>query len=278
MKHRSVKAISYIFLALLAFLMVYPLLWLLAASFKSNQEIFSDMRLLPQTWTLQGYIDGWNANGQYSYTQFFLNTFVMVIPTVIFTLISSFLTAYGFARFKFFGKKVFFGLMLSTLMLPNNLIVISRYLLFREFGWLNSYKPIIIPALFATYSFFIFMMVQFLRGIPRELDEAATIDGCGSFAILMKIILPLSKSVIFSVTIFQFVWRWNDFQNVLIYIDSVSKYPLALALRMSLDITESVNWNGILAMSVLSLVPPSLLFFFAQRYFVEGVATSGLKG
>jgi len=278
MKHRATKTLSYLFLALLALFMMYPLLWLLASSFKPNQEIFSEMRLLPRVWTLQGYANGWTANGQYTYAQFFLNTFAMVVPTVIFTLVSSFLTAYGFARFKFFGKKVFFGLMLSTLMLPNNLIVISRYLLFRDFGWLNSYKPIIMPSLFATYSFFIFMMVQFLRGIPRELDEAATIDGCGSFAILIRIILPLSKSVIFSATIFQFVWRWNDFQNVLIYIDSVSKYPLALALRMSLDITESVNWNGILAMSVLSLVPPSLLFFFAQRYFVEGVATSGLKG
>jgi len=278
MKHRATKTLSYLFLALLALFMMYPLLWLLASSFKPNQEIFSEMRLLPRVWTLQGYANGWTANGQYTYAQFFLNTFAMVVPTVIFTLVSSFLTAYGFARFKFFGKKVFFGLMLSTLMLPNNLIVISRYLLFRDFGWLNSYKPIIMPSLFATYSFFIFMMVQFLRGIPRELDEAATIDGCGSFAILIRIILPLSKSVIFSATIFQFVWRWNDFQNVLIYIDSVSRYPLALALRMSLDITESVNWNGILAMSVLSLVPPSLLFFFAQRYFVEGVATSGLKG
>ena len=278
MKHRVTKTLSYLFLALLALFMMYPLIWLFASSFKPNQEIFSEMRLLPRVWTLQGYANGWTANGQYTYAQFFLNTFAMVVPTVIFTLVSSFLTAYGFARFKFFGKKVFFGLMLSTLMLPNNLIVISRYLLFRDFGWLNSYKPIIMPSLFATYSFFIFMMVQFLRGIPRELDEAATIDGCGSFAILIRIILPLSKSVIFSATIFQFVWRWNDFQNVLIYIDSVSKYPLALALRMSLDITESVNWNGILAMSVLSLVPPSLLFFFAQRYFVEGVATSGLKG
>lgn len=278
MKHRATKTLSYLFLALLALFMMYPLLWLIASSFKPNQEIFAESRLLPKVWTLQGYVNGWTSNGQYTYAQFFLNTFAMVVPTVIFTLASSFLTAYGFARFKFFGKKVFFGLMLSTLMLPNNLIVISRYLLFRDFSWLNSYKPIIIPSLFATYSFFIFMMVQFLRGIPRELDEAATIDGCGSFAILIRIILPLSKSVIFSATIFQFVWRWNDFQNVLIYIDSVSRYPLALALRMSLDITESVNWNGILAMSVLSLVPPSLLFFFAQRYFVEGVATSGLKG
>lgn len=278
MKRRITKPLSYVFLVVLAIFMTYPLLWLLASSFKSNQEIFSDMGLFPKSWTLQGYINGWTSNGQYTYARFFLNTFAMVVPTVIFTLISSFLTAYGFARFKFFGKKVFFALMLSTLMLPNNLIIISRYLLFRDFGWLNSYKPIMLPSLFATYSFFIFMMVQFLRGIPRELDEAATIDGCGSFAILIRIILPLSKSVIFSATIFQFVWRWNDFQNVLIYIDSVSKYPMALALRMSLDITESVNWNGILAMSVLSLVPPTLLFFLAQRYFVEGVATSGLKG
>ena len=278
MKRKQTRAVSYIFLSILALFMMYPLLWLLASSFKSNQEIFSDMRLLPKIWTLQGYYNGWTSNGQFTYARFFINTFVMVVPTVVFTIVSSFLTAYGFARFKFFGKKLFFALMLSTLMLPSNLIVISRYLLFRDFGWLNSYKPIIMPSLFATYSFFIFMMVQFLRGIPRELDEAATIDGCGSFGILMRILLPLSKSVIFSATIFQFVWRWNDFQNVLIYIDSVSKYPLALALRMSLDITESVNWNGILAMSVLSLVPPSLLFFFAQRYFVEGVATSGLKG
>jgi oligogalacturonide transport system permease protein len=278
MKKNLSKPASYVFLILLAAFMIYPLLWLLAASFKQNQDIFLDLSLIPKSWTLDGYKNGWNSNGQYSYTRFFMNTFLMVIPTVLFTIVSSFLVAYGFARFKFFGKKVFFSLMLSTLMLPNNLIVISRYLLFRDFNWLNSYKPIIIPALFATYSFFIFMIVQFLRGIPRELDEAATIDGCGSFAILWRIILPLSKSVIFSAMIFQFVWRWNDFQNVLIYIDSVSKYPLALALRMSLDITESVNWNGILAMSVLSLVPPTLIFFFAQRYFVEGVATSGLKG
>ncbi len=278
MKRTLSKPVSYPFLILFAAFMLYPLLWLLAASFKQNQDIFLDLSLLPKSWTLDGYKNGWNSNGQYSYARFFVNTFLMVIPTVLFTIVSSFLVAYGFARFKFFGKKLFFSLMLSTLMLPNNLIVISRYLLFRDFNWLNSYKPIILPALFATYSFFIFMIVQFLRGIPRELDEAATIDGCGSFAILWRIILPLSKSVIFSATIFQFVWRWNDFQNVLIYIDSVGKYPLALALRMSLDITESVNWNGILAMSVLSLVPPTLVFFFAQRYFVEGVATSGLKG
>lgn len=258
--------------------MTYPLLWLLASSFKSNQEIFADISLWPRHFGFDGYVNGWKGSGQYTYTTFFLNSFLMVVPTVIFTLVSSFLVAYGFARFQFPLKKVFFALMLSTLMLPQELIIIPRYILFRNFHWLNSYLPIMIPALFATYSFFIFMMFQFLRGIPRELDEAAIIDGCGSFAILVRILLPLSKPVLFAATIFQFVWRWNDFFNVLIYIDSVARYPLSLALRMSIDITETVSWNNLLAMSVLTLLPPVLLFFFAQKYFVEGIATSGLKG
>jgi oligogalacturonide transport system permease protein len=270
--------LAYLFLVALGTLMIYPLLWLLASSFKSNQEIFADAGLWPSRFGFEGYINGWKGSGQFSYGTFFLNSFALVVPTVLFTLVSSFLVAYGFARFRFPFKRLFFALMLATLMLPQELIIIPRYILFRNFGWLNSYLPIMIPALFAAYSFFIFMMVQFLRGIPRELDEAAIIDGCGSFGIFVRILLPLSKAAIFSATIFQFVWRWNDFFNVLIYIDSVGKFPVSLALRMSIDITEAVNWNNLMAMSVLSLLPPVLLFFFAQKYFVEGVSTAGLKG
>ena len=168
--------------------------------------------------------------------------------------------------------------MIATLMLPNAVIIIPRYILYRDLGWLDSYLPFTVPALFATYSFFIFMLVQFIRGIPRELDESAFIDGCNSFDILVKIILPLAKPALFSAGIFQFIWRWNDFFNVLVYINSVSKYTLSLALRMSIDITQSVEWNQLMAMSVLTMVPPILIFFFAQKYFVEGIATTGLKG
>jgi oligogalacturonide transport system permease protein len=162
-------------------------------------------------------------------------------------------------------------------MLPATVIIIPRYIFFKDLGWLDSYLPFIVPALLGSFPFFNFMMVQFFRGIPVELDESARIDGCGSFRTLMLVLLPLCKPAIFSVAVFQFVWVWNDFFNVLIYISSVSKFPLALGLRLSLDISANVNWNQILAMSTLSIIPPVLLFFFAQRYFVEGISTAGIK-
>jgi len=272
------KVASFTVLFVLGIFMIYPLLWLLGSSFKVNEDIFAGVGILPTKFTLSGFVNGWKGTGQYTYATFYLNTFWMTVPTVAGTVVSSFLVAYGFARFRFRLKKFLFVLMLATLMLPNELVVIPRYIMFSNFGWLNSFLPIIVPAAFATYPFFIFMILQFLRGIPRELDESAVIDGCGSFTILTRIIVPLSKPVIFSATIFQFVWRWNDFFNPLIFIDSVHKYPLSLALRMAIDITDMINWNNIMAMSILSILPPTILFFAAQNYFVEGIATTGLKG
>ena len=279
LKRSRVEAyVSFAILLVLGALMIYPLLWLIGSAFKVNEDIFAGVSIFPAHVTLSGFVNGWKGTGQYTYTNFFLNTFYMVIPTVVGTVVSSFLVAYGFARFNFRFKKFLFMLMLATLMLPNELIIIPRYIMYNNFGWLNSYLPIIVPAMFATYPFFIFMIIQFLRGIPKELDESAVIDGCNSFVILTRILLPLSKPVIFSAMIFQFVWRWNDFFNPLIFIDSVSKYPLSLALRMAIDVTDMINWNNIMAMSVLSLLPPMLLYFFSQKYFVEGIATTGMKG
>ncbi|MEA5032739.1 MAG: carbohydrate ABC transporter permease, partial [Sphaerochaeta sp.] len=244
--------ISYIFLAIIGILMVYPLLWMISASFKTNNEIFSSIGLLPKEIMWNGYADGWRGSGQYSFSLYFSNTFMLVVPTVVFTVISSLLVAYGFARFRFRGKKVLFALVIASLMLPNEVVIIPRYMVFNSLGWLNTYLPFIIPAAFATYSFFIFMLVQYVRSIPRELDESARIDGCNSFRILYEIILPLTKPAIIWVIIFQFVWRWNDFLNALIYISSVRKYPVSLALRMSLDVTDTISWNQTMAMSVLS--------------------------
>jgi len=265
-------------LIVVCIIMVYPLTWLVGSSFKYNEDVFRGLNIIPERATLSGYISGWRGTGRVTYTTFFTNTFVMVIPTVIGTLISSFLVAYGFARFTFRFHGILFMTMLATLMLPNELLIIPRFIMFRNFGWLNTYLPIIIPAMFATYPFFIFMIVQFIRGIPRELDESAVIDGCNSLGILCRIILPLSKPVIFSVLIFQFVWRWNDFFNPLIFINSMRRYPLSLALRMSMDMSDMVAWNNALAMSVLAILPPTIIFFLAQKYFVEGIATSGIKG
>ena len=202
----------------------------------------------------------------------------MVVPTVFFTLVSSSLVAYGFARFRFPMKKNLFILMLSTMMLPNSIVIIPRYLLFNKWHWLNTYLPFIVPAMFACNSFFIFMLVQFIRGIPRDLDEAATIDGCGAVRVFVEILVPLMKPALFSAGLFQFMWTWNDFFNTLIYISKVEKYPLSLGLRISLDSASAVQWNQVMAMALLSILPLVVIFFFAQKYFVEGIALTGLKG
>lgn len=278
MKTYLSKTGSHLLLSILGFIMIYPLIWLISASFKPNNEVFSSISLIPSKFVWESYVLGWKGIGKNNFGLFFGNTLRMVIPTVIFTVVSSFVVAYGFARFHFPLKKVLFFLMISTLMLPEAVLIIPRYLLFQKLGWLNTYYPFIVPAIFSTNSFFIFMLVQFLRGIPRDLDEAAQIDGYGSFAILTRILAPLSLPSLFSVAIFQFIWTWNEFFNVLIYISSVKKFTVALGLMITLDSTTAVNWNQIMAMSVLTVMPLILIFFFAQRYFVEGVTTSGLKG
>ena len=234
--------------------------------------------MLPKNPVLDSYSAGWKGSGQFTFGTFLWNTFLLVVPTVLLTLLSSVLVAYGFARFRFPGHKILFGLMISTMMLPNAVVIIPRYILYNKFGLLNSYHPFYLPAALACYPFFIFMLIQFFRGLPKDLDESAKIDGCNSFTILVRILLPLAKPALFSAAIFQFVWTWNDFFNSLIYVSSVSKYPVSLGLRMSLDSADAAHWNQIFAMSIVSILPCVLLFFTAQKYFVEGVATSGIKG
>jgi oligogalacturonide transport system permease protein len=276
---RKVLAKTALYVGLTAFsvFMVYPLLWLFTASFKSNAEIFSSLHLLPSRISWDAYLQGWRGSGQHGFSLFFLNSFRLVIPVVVFTIMSSLLVAYGFARFRFPFKRILFTIMLSTLMLPETVIIIPRYILFRDLGWLNTYLPFIIPVVFACTPFFIFMMVQFIRGIPKELDESAFMDGCTTFRILRSILLPLSKPVVFSAAIFQFIWTWNDFFNPLIYINSVNKFTVALGLRMALDLKDAVSWNRIMAMSVVAIIPCVLVFFFSQKYFVEGITTTGMK-
>lgn len=270
--------LSYLLLILGAVLMCYPLVWMFFASFKTNAEIFTSKKLLPSSFHFDAYIDGWNGVGEYTFATFFSNTIKLVVPTVLGTVFSCSIVAYGFARFKFPYKKIWFGLMLSTLMLPNSVIIIPRFLLFNKLGWLDSYLPFIVPALFACYPFFIFMIVQFLRGVPTELDEAAKIDGCNAVTTLGLILYPILKPALFSAGLFQLMWTWNDFFNALIYISKVDKFPLSLGLRISLDSASVVAWNQIMAMALISIMPLIIIFFFSQRYFVEGISTSGIKG
>lgn len=277
-RKRCGRATAYLLLTLLGFVFIYPFLFLISATFKTNEEILASNSLIPSSFSLNAYVEGWKGVGQYNFGIFFANTFKVVIPVVAFTIVSSVLVAYGFARFRFKGNRILFLIMLSTLMLPNAILIIPKYILFRQMHWLNSYLPFVVPSLFATSPFFIFAMVQFLRGVPRELDESAMIDGCGTFRTLVQIIVPLCKPSIFSIGIFQFIWTWNDFFNPLIYLNSVKKYTLMLGLRIAIDAQSAVSWNQVMAMSFLSTLPCILLFFFCQRYFIEGIATTGLKG
>ena len=264
-------------LILLSLVFIYPFIWLLLGCFKSNQEIFSDSLGLPASFDFSVFSEGWKGSGQFTYGRLFLNTFEVVIPVVLLTLASALFVAYGFARFHFKWKSFFFTLMISTMMLPASVILIPRYMMFSQMGWIDTYLPLIVPTMFGGGPFFIFLLIQFLRGLPRELDEAAIIDGCGSFKILVYVLLPLCVPALFSAGVFQFMWTWNDFFNQLIYINSVSKYTLSLGLRMSLDTTTNVQWNKLFAMSLISVLPPIIMFFVAQKYLVEGIATSGLK-
>ena len=200
------------------------------------------------------------------------------VATTLLTIASSALVAYGFARFNFPFKKQLFAILFSTLMLPNSVIIIPRYVLFNKFGWVDSYMPFWVPALLACYPFFIYQLIQFMRGIPRDLDESACIDGCGSFRIFWQILLPLMKPALFSAGLFQFLWTYNDYFNSLIFINSVKKYTISLALRLSVDAESVVVWGRVMAMACVAVLPLVLLFFAAQKYFVEGIATSGLKG
>ncbi len=271
-------ALRYVALVLISVVMLYPLVWLIAASFKTNAEIFSGIGFLPSRFDFGAYIKGWKTSSEYTFATYFLNSFLIAIPRIIVTVVSCVMVAYAFARFEFFGKRFLFAVMVSTMMLPLIILRIPQYLMFKEFGWLDSYLPMVVPSAFATDTFFIFMLVQFLRGIPRDMEEAAYIDGCNPLQVLVYIVVPLLKPAIVSVIVFQFIWTMNDFMSPLIYLSSVEKYPVSLALKMTIGATEEVEWASAIAISVVALVPSVAVFFAAQRHFIEGAASSGIKG
>ena len=279
-RNKTKVIIKYVFLVLFTLFMLYPVIWLLLGSVKPNNEIFTPGSIFPSTWLWGNYIKGWFAIPGYSFGVFFLNTFKVVFFVVLGTVMSTTMAGYAFARLKFPFQKTLFAIMMGTLMLPQQVLLVPRYVLYSNLGWINSIKPLTIPAFAAQFAgaFFIYLMVQFIRGIPRELDEAAVIDGCGHIRIFWNVILPNCKPAIFSIGLFAFMWSWNDFLNQLLYINDVGSFTVSLGLRMFLDNAAAVSWGSLFAMSILSILPLAILFFFAQRFFVEGIATTGVKG
>ncbi len=267
-------------LGLLSLAMMYPVFWWIGASLKTNAEM-KDPGLFPAEPVWRNFSDGWQAIPGFTFTDFYVNTFELIAGVLITTLISCSLTAFAFARLDFPLRGFWFAILLLTLMLPHQVTLVPQYVMFNGWGWVDSYLPFIVPHTLAGGiggSFFVFLLVQFIRGIPRELDESAKIDGCSWFGIYWRIMLPLTKPALVSVGIYAFLWNWDDFFGQLIYINSVDKYTVGLALRMFVDSQSSVPWGQLLAMSLLSIVPSILIFFMAQRHFVEGITAGSVKG
>ena len=276
LRKRLFSVTAHVVLIGASILMLYPLLWLLSASFRPENEIFNSGTLWPSEWSLDAYVRGWNGM-RISFTVFFANSFVISILCVIGNLITCSLAAYAFARLRFAGRNFWFAMMLMTLMLPYQVVLIPQYVLFRQLGWVDTILPLVAPKFLAVDAFFIFLMVQFFRGIPRELDEAAQMDGCSPWRIYWKIMLPLSLPVLATAAIFTFIWTWDDFFAPLIYLNEMRQYTVMLGLRTFTDSTGESDFGGLFAMSVLSIVPIFLFFLFFQRLLIEGIATTGMK-
>jgi multiple sugar transport system permease protein len=260
-----------------AFVMIYPLLWMLASSLKPSDLIFTDVSLIPKHIDFSHYTDGWSALSV-SFGRFLTNSIVVTGLSVIGLVLSSSLTAFAFARLEFVGRRILFALMLVTIMLPAHALLLPQYLLFNKLGWLNTYLPLILPHWLGVDAFFVFLLVQFMRGIPRELDDAARVDGCGPFRLYWEIILPLCKPALVTVAIMSFTWSWDEFLGPLVYLQDPHKFTVPLGLQMFLDASSGSNWGGMFAMSVVALVPPLALFILFQRRIIQGIATTGIKG
>lgn len=271
----------YLVLILVGFIMVYPLLWMVSATFKNNIEIFSSIGLIPKEGTLDGYKNAMKSyGGDINIWKAMINTYSYVIPRVIFTVISCVLTAYGFGRFQFKGRNFLFALLMSTLFLPQVVLNVPQFILFTKLGWVDSqvYLPLIVPTMFAIDAYFVFMLIQFLRNIPKELEEAAKIDGANIMQTLIQVIVPMLMPAIISVALFTFMWSSNDFMGPLLYVKTPARYPASIFVKISMDADTGFEWNRVLATSLISIVPSLVVFFLAQNQFVDGISAGGVKG
>jgi multiple sugar transport system permease protein len=272
-------ALTHLFIITLGLFMIYPIAWLIVSSFKPNNMIFSDPGIIPKAVTTQNYVTGWKGYAGTTFGKFFMNSLFICSIAIVGNLISCTMAAYAFARLKFVGRRFWFVVMMGTLMLPGHVTLVPRYILFNTFGWVGTDLPILVPKFLATDAFFVFLLVQFIRGLPVEIEEAAIIDGCGKVGVFLRIIIPLATPALVTTALFTFLWTWDDFFNHLLYLTRPDTFTVARALRTFVGDAGAVsNWGGTLAMSTLSIIPAFILFFSLQKYFVQGISTTGIKG
>lgn len=270
---------SHAAISLFGLVMIYPILWIIASSLKSEDEIFKKASsLIPSALQWGNFAQGWKGFGSYGFDLFFTNSLIVTVSVLIGTLFSSTLSAFGFGRMNFRFKPFWFACLLATMMLPSQVMLIPQYIMFQKLGWVDTFLPLIVPAFIGGNAFFIFLLIQFVRGLPKELDEAAIIDGCSPFGIFTRIMLPLMKGAITTVLIFCFLWTWEDFMGPLIYLNDTKLYTVTRGLQLFSDPQSITAWGPLLAMSALALLPQLIVFLIFQKNIVEGIATTGLKG
>lgn len=273
---RGGRLIKHLLLAGFGLLMLYPLLWMVSSSLKPEELIFREPGLWPSAVTLENYSEGWTAL-KHSFGYYLWNSAVITGLSVAANLVACSLAAYAFARLDFPMKKIWFAIMLGSIMLPHHVTVVPQYIVFSNLDWINTIWPLIVPKFLATDAFFIFLMVQFIRTLPRELDEAAAIDGAGYWRIFLQVILPLCMPALATTGIFTFIWTWNDFFSQNLYLTNSDNLTVAVALRQFLDSSGESSWGPMFAMSIVSLGPIFGFFLAGQKYLIRGVATTGLK-
>ncbi|MEL0627349.1 carbohydrate ABC transporter permease [Salinibacterium amurskyense] len=276
-KGKGRKALSHFLIIGFGMLMLYPVLWMIGSSFKDTAQIFSEVSLIPNPVVTDNYQRGWEGAG-IGFSTYFMNSTIVAVLAVVGNLIACSLAAYAFARLDFRLRRVLFGAMLATIMLPYHVVIVPQYILFAQLDWVNTFLPLVAPKFLAVDSFFIFLMVQFMRGLPNELDQAARVDGAGPWQIYWRIILPLTIPALATTAIFTFIWTWNDFFTPTIYLSDPRLYTVPLGLNSFLDSTGESSWGPMFAMAVLSLGPLFGFFLAGQKYLTSGIATTGLKG
>jgi multiple sugar transport system permease protein len=279
-RDRAMRTVYFLIALAGAAFMVLPVFWMLSTALKPGGQVIS---IPPVIWPLHPQ---WTTFGQAMtssalqtpFINSIKNSLIITLLPVIGDTFSAALVAYGFARLRAPGSTFLFFVVLATIMVPFQVTVLPQYILFNQLGWVDSFLPLIVPAFFGN-AFNIFLLRQFFRGIPRELDEAAMIDGVGYFGIFWRIIVPLSKPALAAVAVFSFVYHWNDFFYPLIYINSASKYPVPYAIAQFANAAYGLaDWNHLMALGLISALPCLVLFFVAQRYFIQGIVVSGVKG
>lgn len=257
---------------------LYPAVWMVMSSFKPGNEIIGSVSLVPESFSFDNYAKALSGIGGVSFWTFVVNSLILAVASVVGVVLSCSITAYAFARIRFRGSKFFFLCMIATMLLPFHVVIIPQYIVFNQLDMINTYWPLLLGKFLAADAFFVFLMIQFIRGLPRDLDEAARIDGAGHVRTFTAVILPLMKPALVTSSIFAFIWSWNDFFGPLLYLKDPGMYTMPLALRLYVDQTSTSDYGAQMAMAILALLPVVLFFLAFQRYLVSGVATEGLKG